>query len=201
MAFWDETGDAEGNTKGNYFNGEGEYDLEVEAVKHRNGYKGEAVIVNVKVLTSNRPDVPPGTSKDCAWNLTKNKAMALSNIKSFVCGIYGLDDNRKGGDVGEKVKAISKRMVEADNPLAGVKVHLSTFVVAGKVYTNLDWAPYKGEEGYVPPMPSAVASFAAPPPPPPPATNGSAAKAKAQATPGWTMPDGRWFDGTEWRAP
>jgi hypothetical protein len=207
MSFWDQTGDADGSTSGNYFSGDYEYDLEIESVKHRHGYKGEAVIVNVRVLTTNNPECPPGTGKSCAWNITKQPVLAINNIKSFVCGIYGWDDSKKGGEQGEKVKMVSKRMVEADNPLGGVKVHLTTFNKKTEKtkadFTVLDWAPYRADPSYVPPMPSATAGAApAAPPPPPPATNGTAAaKAKALATPGWILSDGRWYDGTEWKNP
>ncbi len=178
MAFWDQTGDADGSGRGNYFTGEGEYDVEIEAVKHRNGYRGESVIVNVEVLTSNNPEIPPGTSKSCAFNISKQPVLALNNIKAFVCGIYGLDAAKKDPDTKKKVNHVAKRMVEADNPLAGVNVHLTTFMTKtnkGGDFTNLDWAPYVAEPGYVPPMPSGTgAAFAPPtglgiPPPPPPA--------------------------------
>jgi len=191
MAFWDQTGDADGSGRGNYFSGDYDYDVEIVAVKHKGaGYRGESVIVNVTVLTSNNDECPAGMQKSVAWNLSKQPVLSLGNIKAFVCGIYGLPAGSKGEEVKAKVNHVAKRMVEADNPLAGVRVHLSTWMSKtqkGGDYTNHDWTPYVAEPGYAPPMPSAAASFAAPtnapgpgpagyapPPPPPPAANPTA---------------------------
>jgi hypothetical protein len=212
MPFWDQTGDADGSERGNYFTGDGEYDVIIHAVKHKNGYKGESVIVNVEVIASNNPDVPIGTPKSCAFNLTKQPILALGNIKAVVCGIYGWDASKKDAETKAKVNMVSKRMVEADNPLQGIKVHLTTFMTKtskGGDFTNLKWDPYRAEANYAPPMPSATAQGftapappapGAPPPPPPPATP-NPARARAQATVGWVLADGRWYDGAEWRAP
>ncbi len=163
LPFWDQTGDADGSGRGNYFQGDGEYDVEIQAVKHRQGYRGESVIVNMVVLSSTRDDVPIGAAKSSAFNITKQPVLAI-----------GLDAGRKDADTKTKVNFISKRMVEADNPLRGARVHLTTFETTtqrGQPFTNLDWAPYKAEPGYVPPMPGASGhvATATPPPPPPPA--------------------------------
>jgi hypothetical protein len=151
------TGSADGSSSGNYFSGDGEYDLVIDAVKHKpDGYNGESVIVELTVLSSNRPDVPPGSSKATAWNLTKHKNMALNNIKSFVCGVYGWQDNDKSPPIVQAVNHVSRRMVEADNPLGGVKVHLSTWTKktrSGGDFTTQDWKPC-GEPGYAAPFPS-----------------------------------------------
>lgn len=172
MAFWDQTGDADGSTSGNYFPPiEAEYDIEIDAVKHKGaGYKGESVIVEMRAISSNVEQVPAGSSRSAAWNISKQPVLALNNIKSFVCGIYGLVDSAKDPDTKQKVNHVSKRMVEMDNPLRGVRVHLSTFgkkTAKGTDFTVMDWSPYIAEPGYVPPVPSASASLAAPPPPPP----------------------------------
>lgn len=173
MSFWDEAGEADGNSRGNYFQGDGEYNVEILGVKHKaGGFKGESVIVNVQVLTSDNPEVQPGSVRSCAWNITKHKQMAHNNIKSFVCGVFGMNDSAKDAETKSRVVHVSKRMVDADNPLQGVRVHLTTFntkTQAGKDFTVLVWAPYT-EDGYVPPYPGAApAGFAPPPPPPPPA--------------------------------
>lgn len=187
MPFWDQTGDADGGGRGNYFSGEGDYDVVIEAVKHRNGYRGESVIVKVEVLTSTNEEVEPGSTKSCAFNISKQPVLALNNIKAFVCGIYGLDASKKDPDTKAKVNLVSRRMVEEDNPLAGVKVHLTTFMTKtakGGDFTNLDWTPYLAEAGYAAPMPSAAAGPFTPPVPaaprPPP---GPAAPPPPQAPP------------------
>lgn len=176
MAFWDQTGDADGSSRGNYFPPvDAEYDVQIEAVKHKHGHEGESVIVEMRVLASNNPELVAGTSKSTAWNITKHKEMAINNIKSFVCGIYGLAESDKSPAGKAKVVHISKRMVEADNPLMGAKVHLTTWcskTKKGEDFTNMKWAPYNAEPDYVAPYPGAVASLAAPgpeAPPPPPA--------------------------------
>lgn len=172
MAFWDQTGDADGSSRGNYFPPEdGEFDVQINAVKHKQGHEGESVIVELTVLKSSNPEVAEGMSRSTAWNLTKHKEMALNNIKSFVCGIYSLPEADKGPVTKSKVIHISKRMVEADNPLGGVKVHLTTWgskTKKGTDFTNMKWSPYRGEPDYVAPYPSAGSTLGAPPPPPAP---------------------------------
>jgi hypothetical protein len=184
MPFWDQTGDADGSGRGNYFQGEGEYDVEIQAVKHKEkGYRGESVIINVEVISSDNDDAPVGSSKSVAFNLSKQPILALNNLKAFVCGIYGMNGAAKDPETKSRVNHVSKRMVESDNPLARVRVHLSTFMTKtgkGGDFTNLVWSPYVAEPGYVPPFPSANVGAAfspptgyvapgAPPPPPPPA--------------------------------
>ncbi len=172
--FWDQTGDADGSSAGNYFPPvDAEYDLEIGAVKHKTGHEGQSVIVEVRVIGSNYPEVPAGTSKSTAWNLTKHKEMALNNVKSFVCGIFGISEGDKSPETKARVNLISKRMVEADNPLMNAKVHLTTWnrpTKKGTPFTACKWAQYTAEPGYAPPFPSgaAVPFATAPTPPAPP---------------------------------
>jgi hypothetical protein len=164
MAFWDKTGDADGSSRGNYFPPQdGEFDIQIGAVKHKNGHEGEAVIVEMIVLASNNPEIQPGTQKSTAWNISKHKDMAINNIKSFVCGIYGLSEADKSPPTKEKINHVSKRMVEMDNPLSGIKVHLTTWksiTQKGHDFTNMKWAPYSAEPGYIAPMPGGAATLA-----------------------------------------
>lgn len=177
MAFWESTGEADGSGRGNYFTGAGEYDVEVTAVKHKqSGYRGESVIIEVDVLSSDNPDIEEGAHKSCAFNVTKQPVLAQNNIKAFICGIYGMNGASKDPKTVAKVNLVAKRMVEEDNPLRRVRVHLTTFMTKtakGGDFTNLVWAPYKGEPGYAPPEVSPAAFLAQPPPagarPPPPA--------------------------------
>lgn len=175
--FWDQTGDADGSSAGNYFPPvDAEYDVEIGAVKHKTGHEGQSVIVELRVIGSNNPEIPVGTSKSTAWNLTKHKEMALNNVKSFVCGIYGISEGDKSPETKARVNLISKRMVEADNPLMSAKVHLTTWNKPTKKnapFTACKWAPYTAEPGYAAPMPSGsaapfvpVSSANIPPPPP-----------------------------------
>jgi hypothetical protein len=166
--FWDQTGDADGDSKGNYFPPViAEYDLEIKLVRHKEkGAKGESVIVEVLVLSSTCLEVPVGTSKSTAWNLSKQPILAQNNIKSFICGVYGWNDQDKSPENKTRVNHVAKRMVGADNPMMNVKVHLSTWnkpTQAGKPFTACAWSPYVVEPGYVAPMPSgAAAPFVAP---------------------------------------
>jgi hypothetical protein len=99
----------------------GDYLWAVERLVEIDGYEGRSFIAELLVLEAEAIDekVKPnkvGSSVSCVWNVTKQKEMALGNIKSFLMGLFGVPEDEITADVLDSV------VDEEKNPMRGMRI-------------------------------------------------------------------------------
>jgi hypothetical protein len=94
-------------------------------------------IVELDILESNNPELPPGTR--CSWVVTLDKEPALGNIKHFVAVATETDEE-------EIDEAGVELIVSADNPLKDTIVTISAVNITTKKGTPFTKVTYTGVE-------------------------------------------------------
>jgi hypothetical protein len=137
---------------------EGAFDLEVTRVLSKRTRKGDAFIVEFKVLDAyGNPKVNIGEKRTWFQKLTDTD-IAFPSIKEFVVATLGLDKTQEADkktidtEVGPQLKGIVDTAVDAgskpDAGLNGSKVHVNTFKKKTQKDTDFtvhDWSPYKAK--------------------------------------------------------
>lgn len=127
-------------------------------------------IVEFCPVTSNHPEAPVGARLSWAINM-QEPAKALAEIKAFLLAVMGQDSAafEKAAAAGDpnaqalnaQIDALCARALQADNPLAGRKVYLTTKrkrTRAGGDFTVHTWAPEASAPAVLPaPTPADLA--------------------------------------------
>lgn len=131
---------------GGYYLEPGEYELEVSAVKKATN-KGEALIVEFLVLESNNEARPAGSRPawvQCFYG--RSAVVAPQHAKMFMVAASGLNifDPKDAKQIeAEDWETFGLAALEADQPLAGCRIHAVISPRAGKKYLDYKFTPSK----------------------------------------------------------
>ena len=109
----------------------------VECKGRADGYKGNSFIAVCEVIESTREEYKPGIRRDFVRNITKQRAMALADIKAFLAGVLDMEPE-------EITEEICDEAVEEDSPVVGQLVKCNAATVdtdGGGKFTRLSWTP------------------------------------------------------------
>ena len=123
------------NNSGDYFMADTTGTVEIVQLKHNNGFKGDTVALEARILTSQPkvtggPSQTPGTLVKKLYLLTKYPEVAPSQLKTDILAITGADP----ADVTEKTMGEALRAIFEDEKnemygLKGVKCRFDTKTV------------------------------------------------------------------------
>lgn len=162
--------DASVTQKGTFFNG-GLYDLTLESIEYRDGFKGKSVIAKFKVDTSTNDQDGEGETRSWILKLDnpRTKEQAMGDIKQLIFALIGVDPASVGpsdrnpkahkqaveifkGNVSEEYRAAWEKENGKKLPvLKGRKVKLEATVVVtapteqrpnGGKFTRHTWSPF-----------------------------------------------------------
>lgn len=105
----------------------GEYEIEINAVKFIDGYKGQSFIIESKVLESSSEEIEVGSIHSQVIKL-ENKETGPGNVKKFLSQAFDINPEDKDTDWGE----LARKACGDENPMAGLRLHLSAYTVDTK---------------------------------------------------------------------
>jgi len=191
MGMFDGIESASVSEKGKWFS-PGSYEVEIrEVLSKQTQRSGLCFIAATKVVEASLDsEVPVGA--EASWvQPFKNRQVALSAVKEFLCALAGLYP-RDSAMIADQLDPIASRLLEAvvgpANPARGMRVHLEVFTrktQAGTDFTVHQWRP---SESAPPDQFERLKAAAGPMPVVPPAASPSAA---GSIPPTVTLPDGR----------
>ena len=122
-------------TQGGVYIVPGNYLFEIQACKEGRTRKGDGFFVaELKVIETDNSDRPVGSI--CSWMAMDAHDSFLNNVKAFVCGVTGSEDNEEIDE--ETLDTI----VGEKQPLAGTQVKCQATNVktrAGGDFTRCNW--------------------------------------------------------------
>lgn len=144
--------DAQTFKKGNYLDAGFLYVLEVIVLKaFTNHDRHEKFVAEFRILQSNNPRQPAGSTATWGLNFTKHPKMAPGNFKDFLQVLTGVDLDKETDDpagtpggktAAEKVEQFCAAMVSAANPCAGRRIGCETIPTTtkeNKPFTGHRW--------------------------------------------------------------
>lgn len=147
MGMFDGIESASVSEKGKWF-APGSYEVEIrEVISKQTQRSGLCFIVACKVVEASiDSEIPVGA--EASWvQPFKNRQVALSAVKEFLCAVSGFYP-RDTGIIAEQLDPIASRLLEtivgASNPARGMRVHLEVFnrkTQAGTDFTVHQWRP------------------------------------------------------------
>jgi hypothetical protein len=134
--------DARSFGKGNYLDAGFLYVLEIIALKaFANHERHEKFVAEFRILQSNNPRQPAGSTASWGLNFTKHPQTAPGNFKDFLQTLTGVDLDKEiddapgtpgGKTAAQKVEDFCSAMVSAANPCGGRRIGCETFLTKTK---------------------------------------------------------------------
>lgn len=118
----------------------------VETLLKETRAKGDAFIVTLEIVTTNKEDEHPVGSR-AAWYVSlQDKDIAFSNMLGFMGALGGMSDSEEIEENGEELTSMLEEAIDSpdDNDLIGEVVHVKTLLVktkADKDFTRHEWSP------------------------------------------------------------
>ena len=138
MGLFDKIGSAKIYGSSKFFD-EGMHTVEINKVLLNKGHKGTSFIIECTIITTTG-ELKPGTTCAQIQKMDGDKRdLALSTIKQFIQACVG---DEVEGYTDAEWKALADSVVSDEQPLAGLKMKLETFLKptrAGGMFTNHKW--------------------------------------------------------------
>lgn len=121
----------------------GKYLVEIDACKISDTRSGVFFIVEMDIVESDNPERAAGTKM--SWMVKRKDEFEetfLSNVKDFIMGVTGLDENKITDETAMKI-------IAPDQPLSGVRARLTAYqstLKNGNEFTRTIWEAVDDED-------------------------------------------------------